>query len=283
MPSGAVDRSGESDIQREKPFVRRSKVLEKLRSGHYVHVPMIGQIPHWKVAEMVGLVGFDGLWLDMEHKEFSYETLALMMLACRATDMDAMVRVVKGTYNCYIRPLEAGATGLMVPHVTSGDEAHAIVSMCKFQPMGRRAIDGANIDANYTLAAPADYLAVSNRETFLVVQIEDREAVDEIDAIAATPGIDVLFIGPADLSHSYGLYPTGGQDVVEEAVAKVADACARHGKWWGLPCSDRAHAQALLARGARFLTAGSEVVALAQAFTRLKRDYDGLDIPAPAG
>ena len=113
---------------------RKSRVLEKLRRDEWIIIPQVGQIPSFKIVEMLGMIGFDAVWIDMEHKDFGYDTLAQMTLACRATGMDPVVRIVKDGYTSVIRPLEAGAAGLIIPHCMSPKEAAKFVRWAKFAP-----------------------------------------------------------------------------------------------------------------------------------------------------
>jgi 2-keto-3-deoxy-L-rhamnonate aldolase RhmA len=125
----------------------------------------------------------------------------------------------------------------MVPHVKSADEARWVVRNAKFHPQGLRGIDCVEPAADFGLTPLPDYIRAVNQETFIVVQIEDKEALDEIDAIAAVPGVDVLFIGAADLTQSLGIPGQFDHPEIRKARGKVAEAAAKHGKWWGCPAS----------------------------------------------
>jgi len=257
--------------------MRKSCVLEKLRNDQWVVVPQVGQIASFKVVEMLGMIGFDCVWIDMEHKDFGYETLAQMTLACRATGMDAVVRIVKSGYTSIIRPLEAGANGLIIPHCMSPEEAAQVVRWAKFAPEGLRGVDGAGVDGDYYMMSDiGQYVKETNRETFIVVQIEDKEAVACVEEIAAVPGIDILFVGPADLSQSYGVFPQFHHELIQAAVDRVAAAATEQGKWWGRPASSAAEAKELIDKGARFLAHGSDVTVLARGFREIKRQFDTL-------
>ena len=256
--------------------MRRSRVLEKLRRDEWIIIPQVGQIPSFKIVEMLGMIGFDAVWIDMEHKDFGYDTLAQMTLACRATGMDPVVRIVKDGYTSVIRPLEAGAAGLIIPHCMSPEEAAKIVRWAKFAPEGLRGVDGAGVDGNYIMMDLPQYVKDANRETFLVVQIEDREAVECVEEIAAVKGIDVLFVGPADLSQSYGVFPHFDHPLILTAIDKVAEAATRHGKWWGIPVGSVDHAREMIGKGARFLAHGAEVIVLTEGFRAIKDRFDAL-------
>lgn len=257
--------------------MRVNRILQKLRAGEYVVVATVWTVPHWKIVEMIGLVGFDGVWIEMEHSDFTMEQLSQMALAARATGIEVMVRVCRGSYNDIIRPLEAGATGLLLPHCTGEDDAKEFVRMAKFAPFGWRGIGG-SVDSRYGLTPFAEYIKQANEETFLGVMIERKEAIDDIDAIAAIEGIDILFIGPADLSQSYGILGEWNHPLIQESVEKVAEASKRYGKWWGMPCGSQEHAQELLKKGARFFSCISEMDALLSGFQRAKKQFENLSL-----
>jgi 4-hydroxy-2-oxoheptanedioate aldolase len=212
----------------------------------------------------------------MEHQDYSFDQLFDMALGCRASGIEPMARIRKGDYWTYSRPFEAGATGIMVPHCRSGAEAEQIVRYARFAPMGMRGMDGVEAAADYGLAPMAEYMAHANRETFIVVQIEDREAVEDVDAIAATPGIDILFVGPADLSQSYGIPLQTGHAIMQDAIARVAAAAARHGKWWGIPVGTAEQGQRYYDMGARFISCGAAIVILQQGFKRIREDFEAI-------
>jgi 2-keto-3-deoxy-L-rhamnonate aldolase RhmA len=253
--------------------MRTNRILARLREGGATLVASPSSYDSPKIVEMLGLLDFDGVWIDMEHMDYGYEHVFNMGLACRATQMEAMVRIRRGAYWSYSRALEAGATGLMVPHCRSAADAAEMVRWTRFHPQGLRGMDGVEPLADYGLTPMAEYMAHANNETFLAVQIEDREAVDDIDAIAATPGVDILFVGPGDLSQSYGIPLQTQHPLMLNAIAQVAQAAARHGKWWGLPVGSAEIAAHYHAQGARFFACGAAIIILQQGFRRIREEF----------
>jgi 2-keto-3-deoxy-L-rhamnonate aldolase RhmA len=253
--------------------LRNSRVLRKLRAGDYVLAGAIGRVSDPWLTEVVGKIGFDVLWYDMEHRSFSEKTIEPVSLACRATDMDLMVRVRKGNYDSPMRALEFGATGLMVPHIKSADEARQWVQWSKFPPVGVRGLDGVGSDADHGLADPHEYLRNANEETFLVLQIEDREAVECVEEIAAVPGVDVLFVGPGDLSMSYGVPLQFNHPLLIAAMERVNAATRSAGNWWGTTSGTPEAAQQALDRGARIVVGGVDHVFLVEGFKRSHAEY----------
>lgn len=249
-----------------------NKVLQKLREGKPVLVGIVWTVPHWKIVEMMGIAGYDGVWIEMEHSDFTLEQVSQMILAARATGMEALVRVPRGSYNDVIRPLEAGATGVLLPHCTGGDDARELVRMARFAPLGWRGIGG-SIDIAYGTEFSDEYYQWANREILLGVMIERREAIEDIDAIASTEGLDLLLVGPADLSQSLGVRGDFTHPLLREAVERVAGACAKHGKAWGIagnvPPPNKQYAM-----GARFFTVAHEMGLLMDGFRQAKQTFE---------
>ena len=255
-----------------------SRVLEKMRSGGFVRTVGMSRVRDPWFAETIGRTGYDVIWLDMEHRSFGNEIIDPIALACRATGIDLMVRILKDGYMAPMRALEAGANGIMVPHCRSAAEARQWVEWTRFPPLGKRGFDGAGADADYFLAPPLDHLRHANEQTFLVLQIEDREAVDCIDEIAAVPGFDILFVGPGDLTISYGVPMQTDHPLVQGAIDRVAAACAKHGKWWGMPTGSPEAAQNLLDRGARMITCTGDHGLLVNGLVEAQRRFAGLKV-----
>ena len=211
--------------------MRASKTLKKLRSGRCARVCGMGHyLPFY--IRYAAHFRFDVIWLDLEHRAMSQREVQSILAMCQQHDIDCMVRTpTQGRTRLY-RFLEDGATGFMIPFVSNADIARHIVEAVKFPPQGNRGLDGAGLDADFGIEAwkpDSTYLEDANQQTFVVGQIETAEALDELDDIAAVPGLDVLFVGPADLGRRLG---EGGD--LDAAVQAVADAASRHGKAWGI-------------------------------------------------
>lgn len=257
--------------------MRRSLILEKLRRGEYVVISQSWIIPHWKMVDVMGTVGFDGVWIENEHSDFNYSEISQMILAARAHDMDSIVRVERCGYTGIIKPLEAGATGLVVPQVVDGEDAKSIVRDAKYSPMGLRGAGGST-DSVYGTQAREEYIEQSIRETFIAALIENKEAIEDIDAIAATEGIDMLLLGPGDLSQSYGIFGQSDHELIIKATNAMADACDKHGKWWGAPVSNREQAEAILKRGARIIQTVNDQEIIVSGFRKLNESFQDIKI-----
>ena len=129
-----------------------SRVLKKLRAGDFVKTAGISRVPEPWLTEVVGRIGYDLIWFDMEHRPYGYDRIDPLSLACRATGIDLMVRICKSGYFSAMQALEFGANGIMVPHCRSAQEARQWVEWVRFPPVGKRGLDGVGADADFGLA-----------------------------------------------------------------------------------------------------------------------------------
>ncbi|MDW8310581.1 MAG: aldolase/citrate lyase family protein, partial [Verrucomicrobiales bacterium] len=171
--------------------LRASRILRELRAGRRP-VCFKLNLNDPRVVELCGLAGASAVWLCNEHVPNDWVNLENQIRAAKLFDMDTIVRVARGSYSDYVKPFEADATAIMVPHVTTAEEARAVVQMTRFHPLGRRAMDGGNVDGRYCQVPVSRYIAHSNRQRLLIFQIESPDALENVEAIAAMPGIDVL-------------------------------------------------------------------------------------------
>lgn len=269
--------------------MRRSKILAKIRAGKVARIFSIGS-PLGMAPAMAAHFHYDGVWVDAEHRAWEAREADAMIGRHHAADIDCLWRPPTKEKNALYRLLEDGATGLMIPHVSTPEQARLLVQAMKFPPLGDRGFDGAGRDASFWVGAPKDYVAQANRETFLVVQIETQEALDNAEAIAAVPGVDMLFIGPGDLSLRLGCAPGVSDPLMLEVQKKVAAAARKHGKAWGRPVGTPADARVIIQLGAQLVSMGSEFGALHQQFSDCSAQFDavldevsGQPAKAPAG
>ena len=211
-------------------------------------------IGHAEVAEMISLVGYDWLLIDMEHAPIDVATLGNMVIAIKPPTTP-LVRVPVND-PAYVKvALDAGVMGVMVPHVDRADEAKLAASYVRYPPRGVRGV-GPRRAALYGLARE-EYMKVAE-DVMLIVQIESREAVDNAEDILSVEGVDAYFIGPADLSASLGV--TGGlrNPEVVRAVERVASVGEAQGVPGGIYCASRSDLELALRLGLRMLALGSD-------------------------
>jgi 4-hydroxy-2-oxoheptanedioate aldolase len=246
--------------------LRPSRILRVLREKRFPAL-MKFNLTDPRVAEMAGIAGYDGLWLCNEHVPTDWTPLEHTIRAARLHDMDTLVRVAKGSYSDYVRPLEAGATGIIVPHVESAAEARQIVSWCRFNPIGKRALDGGNTDGAYCTVPITDYIKHANSECLIVLQIESPEGLAQVEALAAVPGFDGFLFGPGDFSHRIG---KAGELLAPEVTAarqRVGKAARANGKFV-MASGLYAPFAELVADGHNVFNLGSDVGALTTWFSQ---------------
>jgi 4-hydroxy-2-oxoheptanedioate aldolase len=252
--------------------MRRSKVLAKIRAGRCARVCGLGHyLPFF--VRYAAHAGYDAIWLDLEHRAMTQREVQSLLALCHYNDIDCMLRSPTLERSRLYRHLEDGAAGLMFPFVSDPETARAIVHAVKFPPAGNRGIDGAGLDADFGLAAWAEgstYLADANDECFITAQIETPEALTNLEAIAATPGLDVLFVGPADLGARLRV---SGTTTLDQAIERVAAAAARHGKAWGIPAGTPELIARYRQQGAQMLAYGGDF-ALAKVLDSCGKDFD---------
>lgn len=254
--------------------MRPSRVLRKIADGGVARVLKLNTFDV-KVAEIFAQAQPDAIWLCQEHTATSLEAMENQIRAAKIYDVDTLVRVARGSYSDYIRPLEADATGLIVPHVMSAADARAVRDMTKFTPLGRRAVDGGNNDAMYTRVGFLDYIATANKERFVCYQIEDPEALDEIEAIAEIDGVDALFFGPGDYSMRLGIPGEIQDPQIVKVRERVAEVARRHGKI-AATVAGKANVKDYVSMGYNLLNIGADVLALSSYADDVLSAFDGI-------
>lgn len=181
--------------------------------------------------------GFDGIWLDLEHRPMDTGDIRMLLAFSHLYDIDIFVRPPTREKAALYRYLEDGAVGLMIPHVSTPEEVQDLVMKTKFPPVGDRGIAASNLQANYGLdtreSGQQRLVDHALRETFLFVQIETPWGLENAEAIAAVPGLDGLYLGPSDLTLRMQHEPEGKRRSYEEAMGIVANVCHTHSKFWG--------------------------------------------------
>jgi 4-hydroxy-2-oxoheptanedioate aldolase len=260
--------------------MRTSVVKAKLGRGEPVLVVCL-HFTDPSLYEMTSLLGFDCIWMDLEHHGYSVETASQLMRAARVGGTDIVARPAKGEFMRTSRLLEMGATGIMYPRCESAAEAAEVVKWCKFAPQGRRGVDGANPDMPYLMMPAAEYVRSANEQTFVVVQLEDAEAVARAGEIAAVDGVDVLFFGPGDFSILSGFPGQMDHPAVAAAMQTISEAARKAGKHWGMPCFSVEHGRRLLEMGARFIAHGADIVLVKRGLEQIQQQFGPLGFSFP--
>jgi len=237
---------------------------QKLREGKSVFGPFM-MIPDPNAAEIVAGAGFDFLLFDMEHGSATLESVENCLRACELRGAAGLVRTPDGSPATVSKVLDAGAKGILVPHVKSAQQAADAVAAMTFGPPGARGINAVSRAANYGSCDYIEFFHESDRETLIMIQIEDREALDELDAIAQVPGLDVIFCGPYDLSRSLGQIGNPAHPDVKSVVERiVATGAAKEDCVPGLYVGSPEAAIEWQGKGARLFAFGGDTGFLAK-------------------
>lgn len=223
-------------------------------------------------AELLGAAGYDWLILDLEHGALAESTLLGSLHAVESTGAAAVVRVEEGTRLRVGRALDLGAKALMVPRVETAEEAARIVSYVRYPPAGMRGVALPTRGAGYGTLGHAG-VASAHDEICVMLQVESGLAVEASDAMAAIDGVDVLFVGPTDLTHSLGVPGDIGHPLYRDAVQTVARAASAHGKACGVLLWSLDELDAYRDAGYRVIAAGSDGGFVAAAARGLVADY----------
>jgi 2-dehydro-3-deoxyglucarate aldolase/4-hydroxy-2-oxoheptanedioate aldolase len=251
-----------------------SRLKESLHQGKLVSVFCLGQLCSPKMVEMLAWFGnYDALWFDQEHGSLSTENLEHCARAARGAGIDTFVRLAPTDYGAVMRPLEAGAGGIMAAQVRSARQTEQIVQWAKFHPRGIRGINNTGVDGRYGSTPLAEYMRQANESTFVAVQIENTDALDEVEAIAAVKDIDLLFVGPADLSQSMGLPGEWDHPRHWQAIERVAQAAHNHGISWGILPANVAYARRCMELGCRMLSLGIDVWIVQRGLKAFQSEY----------
>ncbi len=244
--------------------MRENTVKRAWREGRVTYGAWL-TVPSAFSAEVMAHQGFDWLCIDMQHGLIDYQVGVSMLQAISTTETVPFARVPWNEPGIIGKMLDAGAYGIIIPMVNTPDEARAAVGACRYVPDGYRSFGP--VRAAYY--AGADYGQHANEEIACIPMIETAKALGQIDEILSVPGIDAVYVGPADLSLTLGLPPRmdNEDESFEEARLAIAEACRRHGVIAGI------HANAALApkheaAGYRMITVSSDAIALASAAAR---------------
>jgi 2-keto-3-deoxy-L-rhamnonate aldolase RhmA len=249
--------------------VLANEALRRIRGGE-ISIGFGVQHLRGAAAPMLAkAAGYDWLFIDSEHGALSTDDISQLCLASLAIGIAPIVRVCRDALDEGTRALDAGALGLVVPHIDSADDAREMVDAFRFPPVGHRSTGGPCTQFGYRPPPAGEMQRMLNAELMLIPMIETAKAVENADAIAATAGIDVLLIGSNDLTLDMGIPGQYGDTRVKEAYARVGDACRKHGKILAMGgIYDTQWAPHYIAMGARMVLAGSDHGLLFEAATQ---------------
>lgn len=251
-----------------------SQIMERLRAGQQVRVMSVGALPSPKLVEIAGLTGdFHGIWIDQEHAWVSHPQMELLLLACRATGLDAFARVPPTDYATVMRPMETGCSGVMIAQVRSIEQVREAVAWAKYPPQGVRGLFLGNAECQYGRVGAAEQVQRGNTRRWVAIQIETAEAVDCVDEIAAVDGVELLFVGPADLSSNLGVPGNLLHQRCVDAMRRVADACRAAQKPWGTLSRTVEHAAKAQELGCQLFSIAGDLDVVQRGFRATRQTF----------
>lgn len=208
------------------------------------------------IAKILEAAGVDFVVIDMEHTGLGSDAIANQIAWLKATPVAPFVRVPQGLYHFLARTMDAGALGVMVGNVETAEQARSIVQAVKYAPMGNRGLGLGTAHNDYVPPDPVAYFEESNRNTTVICQIESTKGLANLDAIAATEGVDVLWVGHFDLTQSMGIPAQFHHPDFLAAVGSVIEAARRHGRRSAIQAGNDAQAAEWLALGFNVMSFG---------------------------
>src|SRR5258706_2116379 len=225
------------------------------------------------IAKILEAAGVDFVVIDMEHTGFDTERIGDLMAWFKATPVAPFVRVPQGFYHFLARTMDAGALGVMVANVETGEQARRIVDAVKFAPLGKRGLGLGTAHNDYIQPDPLSYFDYANRNTTVICQIESETGLENLDGIASTPGVDILWVGHFDLTQSMGIPASFSDPRFTDALKQVVAAANRHGKLAAIQPGSFQQAEEWFRIGFHFLSWKTDITVYRDA---LKRDIEDL-------
>jgi len=244
-------------------------VKQKLAAGQAAFGSMVFEFFTPGIARLCANAGAEFVMYCMEHTGAGFETLKAQFALCRAIGVTPLVRVPATEYHFVARALDVGALGVMVPLVDTAEQAERIVSFTRYPPKGRRGAAFGFAHDDYQGGEVVEKMRAIHERTLVICMIETRAGLDNVEAIAAVPGVDVLWLGHFDLTNFLGIPADFSHPMYRDAVKRIAEAARKHGKAAGYMAADAALGREYLGHGYRMIASGTDQGLLQTAIARL--------------
>lgn len=251
-------------------MIRRSPLLPKLRAGESC-IGTFAKLTDPAAVEVLGLAGFDFVIIDNEHTTMSRESMVGLIRAADLAGIVPTVRVRENNAAEILQALDSGALGVQVPQVDTKAQARAVVDRVKYAPVGKRGYAASQRSAHYGFMNPREYAERSNAETLISCYCETLESINNLDEILTVAEVDVIFIGPFDLSQALGVLGEPNHPKVLETIGEITRKTRAAGKATGIIAADAAQAQRWIESGIQYISLNSDVgmiAALGKQFMR---------------
>ena len=243
-----------------------SSLRDRIDAGELVLCLALAQARTADIPMVAAASGFDAVYVDLEHTATSFETVSLLCTGAIAAGITPLVRVPSHSHDQLTRSLDVGAMGVIVPHVETAAEAERIADACRFPPRGHRSVAGPNPSNHYRAMPQRELLDAFDAQTIVAVMLETPDAVARADEIASVPGVDMVMLGPHDLTAEMGILGDFRNPAFLDATRAVAQACRDHDVFFGIAgIRDQELLTDLVELGLRFVSAGTDVGFMAEA------------------
>lgn len=258
--------------------MKSNRCKQRMAEGKVPVGHMIGEFGTRGIAQILDNTDLDFVIIDTEHAPFTIAQLADLAAWFKVTSIAPFVRIPQVDYHFIARALDAGLLGIMVPNVKTAAQAKAIVDAAKYAPLGDRGVILGNAQTDYKSVSPADFLPRANENTTIICQIESVEGLENLEAIASTPGINVLWVGHFDLTNSMGIPGQFADQRFHNALKQVVDVAAKHGLGAGIQPGSMAQAQEWMAVGFNVISYGIDFGVYAGALKQAVADVRELPV-----
>ena len=247
-------------------MIFKNSMKRALKDGKTVFGPMVSEIRSPGIAVLFARAGFDYFFIDMEHSCFSFETVSDMILAARAADIPVIVRPSTRKSSEYLsRPLDSGASGLLVPQLKTRKDVEKVVKWSRYQPLGDRGMALSRQHTFFETGNAPETMQRLNEEILVAIQIECREAMDNLEDLLSVPGIDVAFVGPADLAASLGKPGQSDAPEVQGAIQRVIEVAKANNIFPGIFTSSMQKAKYWMGQGMKMIGFCTDITLLLKA------------------
>lgn len=224
-------------------------------------------------TEIMGMLGFDFVILDNEHVAMNKESIVNVIRAAENVGMEIIIRTVSSSKTEILQFLDAGANGVQVPNVDSSEEAQHVVDSVKYYPIGKRGFAPSHRAAQYSLRDKQEFLTSSNEDTLTVVHCETKACIDHLDEILKVDHIDVVFIGPMDLSQAFGVTGNPQHPEVQNAIRQIEEKVMASGKAIGTVVANETEAAELRRKGYQYIAVSSDQGLIIQSGKRILDNF----------
>jgi len=236
----------------------RQTTKRNVLAGQVVPGAMVFEFFSPGMSAILANAGCRFVLYDMEHTGLGFETLKWLFSSCRGLPIEPMVRVPRGEYTWLARALDLGARGVMIPMVESAEQARSVVQACRSPPVGRRGAAFGFAQCDYLGGDVSEKIHRYNERTLVIAQIETERGLDQVEAIAAVDGVDVLWVGHFDLSNFMGIPGRFDDPRFDAAMRRVAEVARRHGKAAGFMATDAAWIARVREMGYTMIAGGTD-------------------------